>query len=42
MYSLKIVYSSFENNGGIVYILPENHSILKVFGPDADRYSQHH
>ena len=36
----EIVHSSFENNGGIVYILPEIHSILKVFGPDADRYSQ--
>lgn len=34
------VHQIFEITGGIVYILPEIHSILKVFGPEAERFSQ--
>lgn len=34
------VHRIFEITGGIVYILPEIHSIQKVFGPEAARFSQ--
>ena len=34
------VHETFKITGGIVYILPEIHSILKVFGPEAARFSQ--
>lgn len=34
------VHEAFKITGGIVYILPEIHSILKVFGPEAARFSQ--
>ena len=35
----EFVDSSFKNGGGIVYILPEQHSILKIFGPQAYTFS---
>lgn len=34
------VSAIFKVSGGIVYILPEIHSIEKVFGPEAARFSQ--
>jgi len=34
------VHEIFKATGGIVYILPEIHSILKIFGPEAARFSQ--
>jgi len=34
------VHEIFKVTGGIVYILPEIHSIQKVFGPEAARFSQ--
>ena len=34
------VHQIFAITGGVVYILPEIHSILKVFGPEAARFSQ--
>jgi hypothetical protein len=35
----EFVYPTFKNTNGIVYILPEVHSIGKVFGPDAALFS---
>lgn len=34
-----VVHKTFESSNGIVYILPEVHSIQHVFGPEAARYS---
>lgn len=36
----QVIYPLFKTNGGVVYILPEVESILKVFGPEAERFSQ--
>jgi len=36
----EIVYPTFKNTSGIVYILPEVHSIQKVFGQDAAQFAQ--
>lgn len=36
----EIVYPTFKNTSGIVYILPEVHSIHKVFGNEAARFAQ--
>lgn len=35
----EFVYPTFKNTSGIVYILPEVHSIGKVFGPEAAQFS---
>ncbi|MDO9024144.1 hypothetical protein [Zwartia sp.] len=37
---IDIVYPTFKNTSGIVYILPEVHSIQKVFGQEAARFAQ--
>ena len=36
----EIVYPTFKNTSGIVYILPEIHSIQTVFGHEAARFAQ--
>ncbi len=36
----EFVHTTYKNSAGIVYILPENHSILAVFGPEAARFSK--
>lgn len=35
-----VIQKTFANTSGIVYVLPEVHSIQKVFGPEAARFSQ--
>lgn len=35
-----VIQPIFRKSSGIVYILPETHSIQKVFGPEASRFSQ--
>ena len=35
-----VIQPTFKQSSGVVYILPEIHSIQKVFGADAARYSQ--
>lgn len=34
------IHRTFKNNSGIVYVLPEIHSIGKIFGAEAERFSQ--
>lgn len=36
----EVVHPLFKKTGGIVYILPEEHSFLTVFGPEAARFSR--
>lgn len=36
----EIVYPTFKNTSGIVYILPEVHSLQNVFGHEAARFAQ--
>jgi hypothetical protein len=36
----EVVHPIFKITGGIVYILPEKHSILSVFGAEAAKFSQ--
>lgn len=35
----EVVYPTFQNTSGIIYILPEIHSIRSVFGAEAGRYA---
>lgn len=36
----EVIHPTFKNSSGIAYVLPEVHSILKVFGPEAAQFSQ--
>lgn len=35
-----VIQNTFANTSGIVYVLPEVHSIKNVFGPEAARFSE--
>lgn len=36
-----VVNKTFKKTSGIIYVLPEIHSIQKVFGPEAARFNRH-